>query len=341
MKVYFKVGEHYFDTETGNEVKPNEALKGTVVVFREEKTYMERRNKARYRYAYKARDGTWILSNELSTPFLRRILEDRFGDKQIALLSPALVLTFFGNRQGYLVSSDADERQKFLETFFQGTPYREVDLKSALALVINNRKKFLILTALGSLMFPLLLLLLTETGEENNLPQLKKFSLSRKAETKRVKPLSPKDISISLTEGKIERLVEVLESLKPWQYVAKVDFSVGKVVVKSVKPDLGFIKEGNWFKKEVSILKRSDRKPFKSFESCLKELQFLGGEITKNLHAKVELRIRGSSDWDKVAKILNAVYGCPADLRGSAGTKRLPNKVCFSFSVNLFREVKR
>jgi len=339
MKVFFKVEDHYFDTETGKEVTSTEALKGLVLIFREEKTYVERRSKARYRYAYKTRDGTWILSNEFSTSFLGRVLEDFLGKNQIAVTAPALVLTFFGDRQDYLISTSLEEKQKFLEIFFQGVPFKEISLKDALSLVIKRNRKFLIFLALLPVaLFPLLFWL-SDSGNDETL-RLKKFTVSQKM-VKPVKPLSPKEISIRLTEGKIERLDEVLKNVKPWQYVARLDFSVGKAVVKSMKPDIGFVREGNWFKREVSLLKRSDVKPFKTFSWCYSKIQTLGGVIVKNLPDKVEFRLKkDTTNWKEISELLKIIYGCPADLRGTVWAEPLPTRVHMSISVTLFREVK-
>ncbi|GEM_PF-2195983 len=339
MKVFFKVGEHYFDTETGKEVGPTDALKGTILVFREEKTYVERKTKARYRYAYKTKDGTWVLSNELSTAFLGRILEDRLGERQIAITAPALVVAFFGNRQDYMVSTDEGERRKFLETFFQGIPFKEVALEEILPLVVKGKKKLLVLAILFPLFAFFLLLTLSGNGEEESL-QLKRFSVSSQM-VKPVKPLSPKEISIRLTEGKIEKLSELLKELKPWQYVSRLDFSIGKAVIKSMKPDLGFVKEGRWFKREVSLLKKSDVKPFKTFQRCYSEIQSSGGEIVKNLPDRVEFRLKKETSWEEVSKLLKTLYGCPINLRGTVWTGHLPTKVHLSLSLTLFREVKR
>ena len=310
-EIYLRVEEKFINFHTGEVVDFLSAKSGIIVEYTDAVIHLKRPKKPSTKYLYKSKkENVYYGSPSLTTTFLMSVLYNYLDTKAVAVVSNSVVIAFFGGNQEYVVIQDKDEGDKFLEKVFQGIHYKTIGIEDAVKLVIPDNKKLLILA--GSTLTVALTLftyLFFSSDDETNV---------KTTPTNQVNPavIDPDVVSVNKTYQLISTLYNL--GLKPYQYVDKIDFSVGEIHLKSAVPLKDYTRDGKWYSYKMGVTSSAEFKPLKSYNFCYEKVRDFEGSLLKEFNdKKVVFEIdKDNVPTEKVEEFLRNVYGCKISLSG-------------------------
>jgi len=337
-KYFLKVENSFYNFDTGEKVDILSLPRGAeIIVFTPHAVHQKKRSKGRAKYIYRLKKTKeYLLSNELTTTFLREVLFDYFNTNAVVLSGEKGFVAFFGEQQEWGIA-DGEERKKALERIYQGIPYVEVDIEQAVKLV---KKKNLLPIFIFAGIFGIggffLYNFLFSSPDINHIPRKK---LHRKV----VRPIriNPEDLKIFRTRKVIETLAEVQKGLKPWWYVKSIDFERGEIRLRALIPDEGFKKVKNWYEGVVRVPVKAltHKVEIKTlpWKECLSEFAKYNATIERNLKTFITLNIDKNGNWKEVSGLINTIYNCPVSAQGSIAAQKNPEKVFINLKLTLYK----
>lgn len=304
-----------YDPNTGEKADVSQ-LKGAVIfnIDTASKNFsVKEKKEGGMPFVYKAKDGKWYMTHNLTPYYLSEVLYDYLGldkSKGLVIESDGFLIAFLGKNYDVLFSKDPEERKAFLEDFFQGIDYKTISLDEAvkvvspqvpLPLVIGVLVLFLVFAGyLGYTFF---------FGEDE-------------VQTVNTAPPPPPPppanfVAIAKTQANIDGLLRF--PLKPYEYIDTIDFTSGTVTVASLIPQEGYQKNDNVFVKKEKLSKYAkDIKLTKSFQECNDILAFYGANLQLFDKKQAKYSLDKDMDIKKFAKFIYDLKGCPVDILGNA-----------------------
>jgi hypothetical protein len=344
-EIFLRDGYNIY-AETGEKVEaiqvPRDAI---VILFTNQVYHLKRAKKSRGKYVYKLKNGEWIISNDLTTTFLREVLFDYYGKNAIVVDAKRIAITLFGEEQEYKVFPKSEipddrleeEKKNFYNSVYQGVDYIVVPVEEALNRVIQKSKLIYILPVAVLVILAGGYFLFAGGGGEEELPPPTK---PHKVKHHVIK-YSESDLKISRTRQILQALVEVQNNLKPWWYIEQIDFGGGVIKLRSMLPDEGFKKNGNWFEGMVRIpLKvKPQTVDYSNWQWCLNEFAKEGAEIKANLPDRVRLTLKKKEiTWEEIKKVLNLLNSCPVYAIGTIKALYPPEKAQLKLTITLYKK---
>jgi hypothetical protein len=337
-KYFLKVENSFYNFDTGEKVDILSLPRGAeIVIFTHHVVHQRKRTKGRAKYIYRLKKTKeYLLSNELTTTFLREVLFDYFDTNAVVLSGKKIFVVFFGEQQEWGIA-EGEERIKALERIYQGIPYVEVDIEQAIKLV-KKRSLLLLFIVLGIFTVGGIFIynFLFAPPDIGNVPRKK---IHRRLHT----PIriNPEKLKILRTRKVIETLAEVQKGLKPWWYIKSIDFGRGEIRIRSLLPDEGFKKVRNWYEGKVKVpVKVSFEKEKVTalpWKECLIKFANYNATIERNLQTFITIDIDKEGSWKEVSDLLNTIYNCPASAQGSIVAQKNPEKVFINLKITLYK----
>ena len=338
MRICFKVGGKYYDGDTGEAVEPS-ALKGAQVVEVTDKTtYKEKKVRFEARFLYRKRDGSWIGSSVLSTPFLYEVLKDRYGDGRFVLYTDSCAVCFLGEKRHefFRFRSEEEKEEKIFEVF-QGLSYTPVRAEDVLSLVTVSKKKK-VLAVLLPVAGVFVLFLSLSGGEEEILTPAPPVSVPREPEPTYEDIVKEK---IRKTQTFLSEFFRATAKRRPDVFfVSGLSFETGTFTLGSLIPADGFRWNGRFFEKRVAVNRDLSLEfpPWKDIEECREALFSAGARVIETGKLQEGYSIEGERDVEKVFGLLKGIYLCPASVEGEVRFRNLLRR-SVSLTVYLYKGV--
>jgi len=348
MRIYLKKEEHYYCSETGEEVEyvtvSVGSKKGIVVEISENQTitYTERdkENKSsKYRYHAKDNDGNkWIHASSLTTIFLKRVLFSEYNTTAIVIKSDAFVISLFGGGVTTLkniTEIPEAEIELYLESIFQGIQYTEVPLASAISLVIKKPIKQIIIGIFLIFMMIALYLINSFTTEIRE----KEIRIARYGTNKIIKPLTEVEKDVYRSMKLINALMKHENSR--YGFIGRLDFSLNQFTEFSLVPLIGFKKDFYLFKKIYTGINRNNvsrisKGEIKPYDSCL--VYFLDDEVIEMTDTMIHLNVEKYMSVGELYTYFKKLQNCPLSITGGVNMKNIATRKV-NMSVKLYKEL--
>lgn len=324
MKVYFRYNKLLYDGDSGEVVETYRAGKGVIVEVTNRISHKEKKEKFDAKYLYRKRDGSYVGSAFLTTPFLYEVARDRLGSERIVLSTRACMVAFIGGRQEFYHFNSREEKEKLLEEFFQGMDYVEEDVSSILSLVLPSPYKKP-LAVLLPLLAILLFFLAGKLGEKEEVAMTPPPVVEQKPQVKSFEQIAREKIMKTQVF-----LSEFFRTVKPYTlydpfFVSEVDFSSGIVKVGAFVPAHGFRYNGRFYEKAIGVETRKALKGLseKGVEECREVLLSAGARPEKVSMLQEKYVVSEELPPDKLFSFVKGLYGCPVFVEGTISYENL------------------
>lgn len=308
MKIYLRVERRIYDFETGQKVEDLTKVKGYIIEFTDLQPHTRKPKKvSSFQYVYRAKDKkAYIVSPSLASTFLRDVLFDYTGKNRVVITGKGIILAFFGEHQEYLLSTDEEERQKFLEKLYQGLDYEEIPVEQVIKLVSKDYKPLIAGLSVALVVLIGAVFLFNSSDEEVD---LSKYQIKQNQQPVVV---NPEKQAVMETVAFIDNLSNL--NISPWGFVKEINFSGKEITLGSLLPAEGYKKNGEYYEKTVKF-SGGIKEPDKDVKECFEYLKNNEIEFVSNKY--VEFRIDKSMTVKDLEKFLKQIDGCPVNIQGS------------------------
>jgi len=315
---YLQDGTTIYDLTTGEKLERTAEVlmkvrKGILIVWDDRETFQRKNKKLRLPYVYKTKKGReYLLSTSLTSSFLREVLYDYFECSAVVVEAPAGILCFYGKNQQYLISRDQQEKETFIQSFYQGIEPERIDIEKAVSLVLpkSYTKQIALAVAVGVLF-----------GSGYFIYDLLFAPPPPPPPTAVQQQPPPPPTEFSEVGSSQKFLTALLKSrLGGYQLVKRIDFTSRTVNLLSAVPEKGFVKQGSWYEKKNVQLKRpqlTEVKVTKDFTYCYDLLihKWKGKVLTVG-EKSITVKLDGKVREDKAVELIRDLKGCPVSVKG-------------------------
>lgn len=315
---YLQDGTTIYDLTTGKKLERTaenliKVRKGILIVWDNKETFQRKNKKLRLPYVYKTKRGKeYLMTTTLTSAFLREVLYDYLEASAVVVEAPAGILCFYGRNQQYLISKDEQERETFIQSFYQGIQPERVSIEEAVALVLPKSYTkqialaavFVMLLGTGYFIYDLL------------------FVPPPPPPPSAVQQQPPPPPTEYTEVGSSQKFITSLlkSKIDGYQLVKRIDFTSRTVDLLSAAPEEGFVKQGSWYEKKNVQLpspKPEQVKVYKDFTTCYNLLVHdWKGKVLAVSDKFITIKLEGNTTERKAVELLRELKGCPVSVKG-------------------------